>query len=96
MGLGDSERWQYEAIATSGLFKPICYALNRCPFNASFDRSCTIRGRVEAFSASGVPSKEWGNTYVTGPDAGISAIRTEEWLADPTAARASSGGGGHS
>lgn len=58
-------KWQFEAISESSIFQPVCYGLGRCPFTASFDRGCTIRGRVEA--------GEW------------SAIRQEEWLADPTA-----------
>lgn len=39
--------WQWEHIAQSGVFKPICFQLGHCPFTADFDRGCTIRSRVE-------------------------------------------------
>lgn len=77
-------QWQYAMIADSPLFRPVCYQLSRCPFQASFDRACTIRDRVETFAAHGVPSSQWHET-----------IKTEEWLLDPTAARRASGGAGH-
>lgn len=83
-------RWQFEAIASSELFRPICYQLNRCPFNASFDRACTIKSRVEANAAVGRPSREWDQG-----GSGIDGIRPEEWLLDPAAARLVEGRGGH-
>lgn len=82
------DRWQYEAIATSSLFRPVCYQLGHCPFQASFDRACTIRQRVEFNAKNGIPSSQWdeeqsdGITYVTAP------IKNEEWLLNPGAARA--------
>lgn len=79
--------WQYEMIADSNMFRPICYQLGRCQFNADFDRHCSIRQRVDEFASEGIPSTEW--------DRGASAIQPEEWLLDPAAARITSGGAGH-
>jgi flavin-dependent thymidylate synthase len=85
------------------LFKPVCYATGRCEFKANFDRPCSIRSRVDANEKYGRPSAEWGETKVLGPPrfdraplpwamsdgSGecIPAIKPEEWLADPGAAR---------
>lgn len=81
LGIQSSE-WQFDAIAE--IFKPICYQKGACQFNASFDRKCSIKSRVDAFAANGVPSTEWeqGRT-----DLGIPAIRPDEYMADPAAAR---------
>jgi flavin-dependent thymidylate synthase len=81
--------WQFEAIADSGMFRPICYQLGKCMFEADFDRSCTIRSRVDKLGSLQVPSAHWHE--VGGED----RIAPEEWLADPGAARKTSGGGGH-
>lgn len=105
----ETTRWQFELLASSGLFRPVCYQLGKCPFKASFDRACSIRGRVDAFAAHGVPSKEWdrekrGTERVPNPGGPmhmqsieepylIPAINPAEWLLDPAAAR--TGGGGH-
>ncbi len=59
--LGD--HWQFEAIASSLLFRPVCYQLGKCPFKATFDRACSIRERVDAFASRGVPSSQWGDEY---------------------------------
>jgi hypothetical protein len=40
--------WQFKHMATSGLFKPVCYAQGKCPFQADFDRGCTIRERMDS------------------------------------------------
>lgn len=84
----DSSRWQFQEIAQSSLFRPACYQVGHCPFNASFDRSCTIRERVEFFSKNGVPSSEWDEPVEIGnqlfPHSGIDP---KEWLLDPAAAR---------
>lgn len=77
------DMWQFETLANSPLFRPVCYHLNRCPFKATFDRECTIRDRVDAHAEGGVPSAEWND------------IDHAEWLLDPTAARKTSKGGGH-
>jgi flavin-dependent thymidylate synthase len=80
-------RWQYELIAQGG-FVPVCYQLGHCPFNASYDRKCKIRTRVEIMSSKGIPSRDWhaGIRGGLGRDS-VDGIQTIEWLADPTAAR---------
>lgn len=89
----NSNAWQYEAIATSGLFAPVCYKTGKCEFKASFDRGCTIRDRVDANAAAGRPSTEWGQPLehvdIDGPDGMeaepvtmIGAIHPAEWMAD--------------
>ena len=96
-----SSVWQFEMIAD--LFRPVCYLTGKCEFNASFDRACSIRGRVNANHAVGRSSEEWGQPFTTGappvqgdPDhaldengniAVIRAINPAEWLTDPAAAR---------
>ena len=99
---GSPHRWQYEALADSGLFRPVCYQLGHCPFQASFDRACTIRERVVYFSKRGVPSDKWHEEYRESPNwrdplpwgkGGeeeidiIPAINPAEWMLDPSAAR---------
>lgn len=42
-----NDNWQWNLICDS-LFKPICYNIGHCPFNANIDRPCTIRDRVNA------------------------------------------------
>lgn len=93
-------QWQFDAIAD--LFRPVCYAKGRCVFNADFDRKCSIRQRVEANATHNRPSSEWhlplrkvvgvyesetfpgnyGDEILT-----IPAIKPEEWLMNPAAAR---------
>jgi flavin-dependent thymidylate synthase len=58
-----SDAWQYEALAD--LFRPVCYLTGKCEFMANFDRSCSIRDRVEANHHIGRPSSEWGEEYDT-------------------------------
>lgn len=60
----NDSRWQYEALAE--LFRPICYATGKCEFKADFDRACSIRSRVDAFEAFGVPSSRWGRIWDLG------------------------------
>ena len=81
--------WQYQLMAQSSYFRPICYQLGRCPMKADFDRACTIRQRVDILSQMGVPSEYW-----SGPENYDSKLGTEElrinpaeWLMDPSAAR---------
>ncbi|QFG13587.1 ThyX-like thymidylate synthase [Gordonia phage Lambo] len=91
-----SSAWQYEELAK--IFKPVCYLEGSCPFNASFDRKCSIRSRVEANDAINRPSTEWHEPYapttyhgeVEKVDLGIPTIppiHPAEWLLDPKAAR---------
>lgn len=88
----ERNRWQFEMLANSELFRPICYQLNRCPFKASFDRACTIRDRVDMNAGIGRPSSEWDKDAW---DRGIGSISPAEWLLNPAAARKTSGGAGH-
>lgn len=88
---GACDNWQFRAIA--GLFRPVCYYTGKCEFMAEFDRACTIRDRVQENHAIGRPSSEWHEDYIPahavtlGRPGTVRAIRPEEWLADPTAAR---------
>jgi len=61
-GNGDddyTENWQWNHIADSNVFKPICYTLGHCPFTASFDRGCTIRERVQRGEFDKIDPREW-------------------------------------
>jgi len=59
-------KWQFEHIADSNVFKPVCFSLGHCPFNASFDRGCTIRPRVEDGKFDEIKPEE----YMADPTAG--------------------------
>lgn len=81
-------RWQFELIADSGIFRPVCYQTGHCMFQASADRGCTIRPRVEAFASKGVPSSQWEtDEWMTAAENDLSKINRSEWLLDPSAAR---------
>lgn len=94
-----SSEWQYDEIAK--LFSPICYRKGKCTMQASFDRKCSIRDRVEANASVGRASTEWhepwGNPQLDNPafiDRAkegtllyIEPIRPSEWMLDPGAAR---------
>lgn len=41
------------------LFRPICYEVGHCPFQASFDRGCTIRERADAGKFDEIDDDEW-------------------------------------
>lgn len=79
--------WQFEAIADA--LRPVCFQTGSCGFMAQFDRSCKIRGRVDAFAATGIPSEAWGpGVGVLNPDGTrMEPIHDYEWAADPSAAR---------
>ncbi len=51
--------WQFEAIADSMLFRPVCYQLGKCPFKATFDRACSIRDRVDRRLWDKIRNEEW-------------------------------------
>jgi flavin-dependent thymidylate synthase len=51
--------WQFMRIAESKLFQPVCFTQGKCPFNASFDRGCTIRPRVEEGKFDEISMGEW-------------------------------------
>ena len=84
-----SSKWQFDALAD--IFRPICYYRGSCQFEADFDRKCSIRDRVEAFSQANVPSTKWNETGHTlafpEDDQDIEPIFPAEWLLDPGAAR---------
>lgn len=53
--------WQFDHLA--GLFRPVCYLTGKCEFKASFDRSCSIRSRVDANHAVGRDAVAWDTEY---------------------------------
>lgn len=78
----------YMADKIADMFRPICYLTGKCEFHASFDRPCSIRDRVDMNASMGRPSSEWPESSVgKGWPVNVAAIRPEEWLADPGAAR---------
>lgn len=80
LGMGwQDPTWQFEMIADSKLFRPVCYQLGKCPFQASFDRKCVIRDRVELLGHRGVPSENWHESEPV--------INPAEWLLNVDAAR---------
>lgn len=86
------DNWQWRALAD--VFRPVCYATGKCEFTADFDRACSIRDRVQAFHANGIPSSEWDQpqvdqrAHVPGfPDDYIQPISPVDWVLDPEAAR---------
>lgn len=88
----DENRWQFELLADSGIFRPVCYQTGKCMFQASADRGCTIRSRVEDLAAHNVPSSQWdaewmGEAGMMVGDDLLKPIRIQEWLMDPGAAR---------
>lgn len=79
--------WQYAEIANR--LRPVCFQTGSCGFMAAFDRSCSIRSRVDANAAIGRPSSEWHRdspNVVRGVPVAL-AIHDYEWAADPSAAR---------
>jgi flavin-dependent thymidylate synthase len=83
-----SVAWQFDEIASSQLFRPACYQAGRCPFKASFDRSCKIRERVDLFERHNIPSADWDEEALPeGAMFPIPPIDPAEWLLDPGAAR---------
>jgi flavin-dependent thymidylate synthase len=55
----DSSNWQFELIAASDIFQPVCFSVGRCPFHADWDRGCTIRERVDAGQFDKIEVHEW-------------------------------------
>jgi flavin-dependent thymidylate synthase len=55
----EMDGWQFDEIASSEHFKPVCYQLGRCPWKASFDRGCTIRKRVDENRFDLIRDEEW-------------------------------------
>lgn len=77
--------WQFDLIAKpiAATFAPVCYKAGHCVFMSELDRGCTIRDRVQAFSAAGVPPDKWGADVNWAEP--MAPIHPEEWMADPTA-----------
>jgi hypothetical protein len=85
-GPSHSDGWQFREIANR--LRPVCYQTGSCGFMAAFDRSCSIRSRVDANAAIGRPSKDWSKTWLAeDPEESIPAINDAEWALDPGAAR---------
>jgi flavin-dependent thymidylate synthase len=82
----EADGWQFREIANR--LRPVCYQTGQCGFMAAFDRSCSIRSRVDAFAAFGMESKFWGNKEVEAiAGANLKPINDAEWAVDPGAAR---------
>jgi thymidylate synthase ThyX len=91
------DHWQFEAIADSWMFRPVCYHTGKCEFMASADRFCSIRERVQEFHGKGVGPEHWdARDHLSELNRkGVRGIFPAEWLVDSTAARRESGGGTH-
>lgn len=78
--------WQFELLARpiAQTFTPVCYKAGHCTFLGKLDRGCTIRDRVQAFSAAGVPSTEWATEGINWAKP-MAPIHPEEWMANPWA-----------
>lgn len=86
MQMRESAKWQQQELA--GLFRPVCYLTGKCEFKASFDRSCTIRERVDANHKAGRESATWDKPHKNAAGQHlIEPIFPAEWLSDPAAAR---------
>ena len=89
------DAWQYQLLADK--IRPACYQAGKCTFMAQFDRSCSIRERVEQNAAHNRPSSEWHTPHEIHRPVGdnremihigtIQPIQDWEWAADPGAAR---------
>lgn len=51
--------WQWEYIAESPMFQPICFQKGACMFKAKMDRGCTIRDRVDKGRFDLIDAAEW-------------------------------------
>lgn len=91
-----SDGWQFREIAAR--LRPVCFQTGSCGFMAQFDRSCTIRERVDRFAANGIEPSHWGTSgqwdvagCEPGQDPGgvkpLLPIMDYEWAANPAAAR---------
>lgn len=75
--------WQFEAIADSPFWRPVCYRLGHCPFQASFDRECIIRDRIEFLGTRGITGMKVEDPLY----ADTKVINPAEWMLLPDAAR---------
>jgi flavin-dependent thymidylate synthase len=60
-GVSWGDGWQFSAIADR--LRPVCFQTGSCGFMAAFDRSCSIRERVDSNSRIGRPPADWGTDY---------------------------------
>lgn len=60
------DEWEFEWIARSGAFAPICFRDRKCQFASDMDRGCTIRKRVDAGLFNEILPEE----YMSDPRAG--------------------------
>lgn len=51
--------WQWQLIAESEEFRPVCYAQGSCPWGGDIDRPCKIRDRVEEGRWNEIDVREW-------------------------------------
>lgn len=77
--------WQFEMIADSNLFSPVCYQIGKCGFKAEFDRGCTIRERVDQNERIARPSEQWDHGWMQPGMPVIPPIERREWEDDPKA-----------
>lgn len=82
-GTASEHAWQFEMLADSALWRPVCYRLGHCPFKASFDRFCSIRDRIELLGNQGIKGIDVEDPNVAGHD----YINPAEWMLVPDAAR---------
>jgi flavin-dependent thymidylate synthase len=79
------DNWQFNLIADR--LRPVCFQTGSCGFMAQFDRSCSIRSRVDANASIGRDPKKWGHVWSDPDGISIPAIQDWEWAANPGAAR---------
>lgn len=53
------DNWQFEYIADSELFRPVCFEHGKCPFDSVLDRACSIRERANAGQFDLIDPVEW-------------------------------------
>lgn len=56
---GYGSPWQFQLLAESEIFQPVCFSMGKCPFKADYDRGCTIRGRVDEGKFEEIHPREW-------------------------------------
>jgi flavin-dependent thymidylate synthase len=92
-GKPGGDGWQFALIADK--LRPVCYQTGSCGFMAAFDRSCSIRERVDIRSTHSYPapdSSKWHLPFIyndpkTGEPKTSPGISDAEWALDPGAAR---------
>jgi len=73
--------WQFREIANR--LRPVCFQTGSCGFMAAFDRSCSIRSRVDANSAIGREPSTWATEYdVVPPEEIVVGVGPKSVLVD--------------